>query len=124
MLKYFLIQRMKKEGASHLPAPPVGRSCLDDGPVPTAPPTTSMVINQYICIFLNHIRHHTHFKSSYVHIHVFHILHPHTMKLLLAFKLFLHKRLIVEFSNENWFSAGCHFGSENWLTKKLVVKTG
>jgi len=40
-------------------------------------------------VFLNHIRHHTYFKSSYVHIQVFHILHHHTMKLLLAFKSFL-----------------------------------
>jgi hypothetical protein len=38
---------MKKKGASHLPAPPVGRSCLDDGPIPTAPPKTSMVTNQH-----------------------------------------------------------------------------
>ncbi|KAL3610755.1 hypothetical protein D5086_001775 [Populus alba] len=41
-LKYFKIRRKKKEGASHLPAPPVGRSCLDDGPIPTAPPKTSI----------------------------------------------------------------------------------
>jgi hypothetical protein len=54
MLKYFIIQLMKKECASHLPAPPVGCSCLDDGPIPTAPPKTSMVINQYICIFESH----------------------------------------------------------------------
>ena len=47
-------------------------------------------------LFLNHIRHHTYFKSSYVHIQVFHILHHHTMQLLLAFKSFLPRRLIVE----------------------------
>ena len=41
MIKYFIIQRMKKKGASHLPAPPVGCSCLDDGPIPTAPPFES-----------------------------------------------------------------------------------
>jgi hypothetical protein len=51
MIKYFIIQRIKKEGASHLPAPSVGCSCLDDGPIPTTPPKTSMVTNQYICIF-------------------------------------------------------------------------
>jgi hypothetical protein len=56
---------------------------------------------------LNHIRHHTYFKSSYVHIQVFHILHHHTMKLLLAFKSFLPRRLIVEIGSENWFAAGC-----------------
>ena len=50
-LKYSKIQRMKKKGASHLPAPPVGRSCLDDGPIPTAPPKTSMVTNQHSCIY-------------------------------------------------------------------------
>jgi hypothetical protein len=54
MLKHFIIQRMKKEGTSHLPAPYVGCSCLDDGPIPTAPPKTSMVINQNICIFESH----------------------------------------------------------------------
>jgi len=58
-------------------------------------------------VFLNHIRHHTYFKSSYVHIQVFHILHHHTMKLLLAFKSFLPRRLIVEIGSENWFAAGC-----------------
>ena len=50
-LKYSKIQRMKKKGASHLPAPPMGRSCLDDGPIPTAPPKTSMVTNQHSCIY-------------------------------------------------------------------------
>jgi len=64
-------------------------------------------------VFLNHIRHHTYFKSSYVHIQVFHILHHHTMKLLLAFKSFLPRRLIVEIGSENWFAAGSQFGSEN-----------
>jgi hypothetical protein len=54
MIKYFIIQRMKKKGASHLPAPLVGCSCLDDGPIPTAAPKTSMVTNKYICIFESH----------------------------------------------------------------------
>jgi len=58
-------------------------------------------------VFLNHIRHHTYVKSSYVHIQVFYILHHHTMKLLLAFKSFLPRRLIVEIGSENWFAAGC-----------------
>ena len=84
MIKYFIIQRMKKKGASHLPAPLVGCSCLDDGPIPTAPPKTSMVTNQYICIFESH--------SS-----------PH----LLAFKSFMPRRLIIEIGRENWFAAGC-----------------
>ena len=44
MIKYFIIQCMKKEGESHLLAPPVNCSCLDNGPIPTAPPKTSMVI--------------------------------------------------------------------------------
>jgi hypothetical protein len=48
------VTTMKKEGESHLPTPPVGSSCLDDGPILTAPPKTSMVINQYICIFESH----------------------------------------------------------------------
>jgi hypothetical protein len=58
-------------------------------------------------LFLNHIHHHTYFKSSYVQIQVFHILHHHTMKLLLAFKSFLPRRLNVEIGSENWFAAGC-----------------
>ena len=40
MIKYFIIQCMKKEGESHLLAPPVNCSCLDNGPIPTAPPKT------------------------------------------------------------------------------------
>ena len=55
MIKYFIIQCMKKEGESHPPAPLVGCSCLDDGPIPTAPPKTSMVTNQCICIFESHL---------------------------------------------------------------------
>ena len=51
IIKYFIIQRMKKEGESHLPAPPVGCFCFDDGPIPIAQLKTSMVTNQYICIF-------------------------------------------------------------------------
>jgi hypothetical protein len=35
------------------------------------------------------------------------------MKLLLAFKSFLPRRLIVEIGSENWFAAGSQFGSEN-----------
>jgi len=58
-------------------------------------------------VSLNHICHQTYFKSSYVHIQVFHILHHHTMKLLLAFKSFLPERPIVEIGSENWFAAGC-----------------
>jgi hypothetical protein len=45
---------MKKKGESHLPAPPAGCPCPDDGRIPTAPPKTSMVTNQYICIFGSH----------------------------------------------------------------------
>ena len=51
MIKYLIIQNMKNKGESHLHAPPTGCSCLDDGPIPTTPPKTSMVTNQYICIF-------------------------------------------------------------------------
>jgi len=58
-------------------------------------------------VSLNHIRHHTYFKSSYVHIQVFHILHHHTMKLLLAFKSFHPGRPIVEIGSENYFAIGC-----------------
>ena len=39
---------MKKEGESHLPTPP------EDGLILIAPPKTSMVTNQYICIFESH----------------------------------------------------------------------
>jgi hypothetical protein len=37
------------------------------------------------------------------------------MKLLLAFKLFLPRRLIVEIGSENWLAAGSQFGRENWF---------
>jgi hypothetical protein len=74
MIKYFIIQCMKEEGASH---PPTSYSGLDDGQIPTAPPKTSMVINQYIGIFESHSSPHLfqeficshssvpHFTSSY-----------------------------------------------------------
>jgi hypothetical protein len=45
---------MKKKGESHLPAPLAGCPCPDGGPIPTAQPKTSMVTNQYICIFESH----------------------------------------------------------------------
>jgi len=45
---------MKKEGESHLPAPLAGCPCPDDGPIPTAPPKTSIITNQYICVFESH----------------------------------------------------------------------
>ena len=70
-------------------------------------------------VFLNHIRHHTYFKSSYVHIQVFHILHHHTMKLLLEFKSFLPRRLIVEISSENWFASGCPFRQRELVRCRL-----
>jgi hypothetical protein len=35
------------------------------------------------------------------------------MKLLLVFRSFLPRRLIVEIRSENWFAAGSQFGSEN-----------
>jgi hypothetical protein len=59
-----------------------------------------------IFVSLNHIHHHTYFKSSYVHIQVFQILHHHTMKLLQAFESFLPGRPIVEISSKNWLAAG------------------
>jgi hypothetical protein len=45
---------MKKEGESHLPAPLAGCPCPDDSPIPTAPPKTSIITNQYICVFESH----------------------------------------------------------------------
>ena len=77
-------------------------------------------------VSLNHIRHHTYFKSSYVHIQVSHILHHHTMKLLLAFKSFQLRRPIIEIGNENWFAAGCQFNSEVGFLQAAnsTVKTG
>jgi len=75
-----------------------------------------------IFVFLNHIRHHTYFKSSYVHIQVFHILHHHTMKLLLAFKSFLPRRLIVEIGSENWFAAGCPFRQRELVRCRHLIR--
>jgi hypothetical protein len=78
-------------------------------------------------ISLNHIRHHTYFKSSYVNIQVFHILQHHTMKVLLVFKSFMPRRPIVEIGSENWFAAGCQFSSENGFAVGATIsaaKTG
>ena len=71
---------------------------------------------------MNHIRHHTYFKSSYVHIQVFHILHHHTMKLLLAFKSFMPRRLIVEIGSENWFAAGCPLRQRKLFRCRQLVR--
>jgi hypothetical protein len=75
-------------------------------------------------VFLNHIHHHTYFKSSYVHIQVFHILHHHTMKLLLAFKSFLPRRLIVEIGCENWFAVGCPIWQRELVRCRLSNSAG
>ena len=106
MLKYFIIQRMKKKVQVtyllHLWV------VLVLTMVQSRPHHLRHQWSQISTfVFLNHIRHHTYFKSSYVHIQLFHILHHHTMKLLLAFKSFMPKRLIVEIGSENWFAAGC-----------------
>ena len=79
-------------------------------------------ISTVVFIFLNHIHHHTYFKSSYVHIQVFHILHHHIMKLLLAFKSFLPRRLIVEIDSENWFAAGCPIRQRELVRRRLLVR--
>jgi hypothetical protein len=73
---------MIEEGENHLPIPLVGCPCLVEGPIPVAPPNTSMItINTFI--FDNHItRHHTFSKKTHVHIQVFHISHNHTMRSL------------------------------------------
>jgi hypothetical protein len=41
------------------------------------------------------------------------------MKLLLAFKSFMPRRLIVEIGSENWFAAGSQFGSDLLQTTPL-----
>jgi hypothetical protein len=77
-------------------------------------------------VSLNHIHHHTYFKSSYVHIQVFHILHHHTMKLLQAFESFMLGRLIVEIGNENWLAVGRIVRQQKLIRCKLcnsAVKT-
>ena len=73
-------------------------------------------------VSLNHIHHHTYFKSSYVHIQVFHILHHHTMKLVLAFKLFLPRRPIVEIGSKNWFAAGGPIRQRELVRCRLPVR--
>jgi len=46
---------MKEEGEDHLPAPPTGYPCPDDGLIPAAPPKTLMATNHYyICILKSH----------------------------------------------------------------------
>jgi hypothetical protein len=96
--------------------------CPGDDPIPITTPKTPMAtINSFASSI--HIHHHTYFKSSYVHIQVFHILHHHTMKLLLAFKSFMPRRPIVEIGNENWFTAGYQFGSENCFAADTTIST-
>ena len=82
----------------------------------------SQISTVVFILFLNHIHHHTYFKSSYVHIQVFPILHHHIMKLLLAFKSFLPKRLIVGIDSENWFAAGCLIRQRELVRRRLPVR--
>jgi len=72
-------------------------------------------------VSLNHIRYHNYLKSSYVPIQVFHILHHHTMKLLLAFKSFLPWGPIVEIGSENWFAAGCPIRHRNCFATGATI---
>jgi hypothetical protein len=44
------------------------------------------------------------------------------MKLLLAFKSFLPRRLIVEIGSENWFAAGSQFDRENWFAAGCPIR--
>jgi hypothetical protein len=73
-------------------------------------------------VSLNHLRHHTYSKSSYVHIQVFHILHHHTMKLLLGIKSFLPRRPIVEIGSENWFAVGCPIRQRKLVRCRLPIQ--
>ena len=101
---------------NHLPAPPVGSPCADNGPIPAAPPKTKWSqINAFIS--LNHIHQHICFKSSYFNIQVFHILHHHTTKLLQSFGSFMPERSILEIGNGNWFTTGCTI----WQRKKCFT---
>jgi len=125
MIKYFIIQRMKKEVQVtyllHL------QVVLVLTMIQSRPHHLKHQWSQIsTCVSLNHSRHHTYFKSSYVHIQVSHILHHHTMKLLLAFKSFQPRRPIVEIGSENWFAAGYQCGSETGFLQaaNLSTKTG
>ena len=82
----------------------------------------SQISTVVFILFLNHIHHHTYFNSSYVHIQVFPILHHHIMKLLLAFKSFLPRRLIVGIGSENWFAAGCPIRQRELVRRRLPVR--
>ena len=73
----------------------------------------SQISTVVFILFLNHIHHHTYFKSSYLHIQVFPILHHHNMKLLLAFKSFLPRRLIVGIGSETEFRCAKHKSAAN-----------
>jgi hypothetical protein len=74
-------------------------------------------------VSLNHIHHHIYFKSSYVHIQVFHILHHHTMKLLQAFESFLSWRPIIEIGSENWLAAGRTVRQQKLVRCRLCTST-
>ena len=111
MIKYFIIQRMKEEGASHLPAPPAGCFGLDDGPIPTAPPKISMVTNQYMGIFESHLSPHLFQEFICSHSSVPHFTSSYH-EIVTSIKSFQLRRPIVEIGSENWFAAGCQFGNE------------
>jgi hypothetical protein len=48
------INIVQEKGGNHLPVPPVGCPCPDDGPIPAAPPRTSTTTHQYICFLKSH----------------------------------------------------------------------
>jgi hypothetical protein len=81
---------------------------------------------------LNHIHHHTYFKSPFVHIQVFHILPHHKMKLLQALKSFIPGESIVENRQRNKFAANhpirqrklFHCRPHNSIVKKNCFTAG
>jgi hypothetical protein len=64
---------MKKEGESHLPAPLTSCPCRDDGLILTTPLKTSMVTNEYICIFESHSSPYLFQEFIYSHLNVPHL---------------------------------------------------
>jgi hypothetical protein len=119
------IDIIREKGGNHLPVPPAGCPCPDNGPIPAAPPKTSRATNQYICVLKSHSSLYL-FENPYIHVQVLHILHHHTMKLLqrklvgcrpqnpsaktiLLHALQFRQRMLLRysqhtFSNKHWFA--------------------
>jgi hypothetical protein len=96
---------MLEGGGNHLLVPPVGCPCPVESPIPIAPPNTSIVINQHICILKSHDSSPYIFQeSTYSHSSVPHITPSHNAIILVIGPIQIHK-LLQKFISRNWFAS-------------------